>query len=163
MVRKVMITIVLLAALALAGCAGAVETPGPDSPVDSGELTPGEPVEATPGSEPAATPTGIGADMVQAPAYLDQVDLIIKESYPIQVDVALQGNLPTPCHQLAWGFEVDDDRDRIDLEVFSVAPDQDLACAQVLQEFEQSISLGSFAGASYDVYVNGDRVGSFDS
>lgn len=143
------IIVLLVVSLTLAACGGAAD---PDAPVDRGEVTP-------PASETPEPPAGVRAE-----AYVDEAQLQIMESFPIQVAVAVQGNLPTPCHSFASEFEIDEEQGRIDVQVYSLAPeDEDLACAQVLQPFEENIRLGSFEQGEFDVYVNGEKIGSFEA
>jgi hypothetical protein len=55
-----------------------------------------------------------------------------------------------------------DELNRINIEVYSVA-DADVICVQVLEPFEETVSLGSFASGTYQVYINGEEIGEFDS
>lgn len=149
MVKKMLLISVLIAGLALAACAGAAATPGPDTPVDQGESTP------VPTEPPATGP--------RAEAYVEVTELRVMESFPIQVVLHVEGNLPNPCHSFDSQVEVDEDAGRIDVEVFSRAPtDEELNCIQMLEPFEENVRLGSFESGSFEVYVNGEMVGSFD-
>jgi len=103
-----------------------------------------------------------GEPMSEGPVYINQMELQIMESDPIQVAVYLEGELPTPCHQLQWRVGEPSSDGQIELEVYSTAP-ADVACIQVLEPFEQSIALGSFEGGRYTVIVNAEQVGSFDA
>lgn len=94
--------------------------------------------------------------------YLDSTDLLILESYPIQVNLYFSGNLPTPCNQLRVVVPEPDADNRIFIEVYSVT-DPNAMCIQVLDPFDTTISLGSFASGHYEVYVNGELIGEFDS
>lgn len=91
---------------------------------------------------------------VRGPVYLDSVEVLLLESYPVQVRASIVGSLPTPCHQLAWKLSDPDAAGRIVLDVYSTA-DADAVCTQVLEPFEQSINIGSFTGGSYVLVVNG--------
>jgi len=88
----------------------------------------------------------------QGPAYVESVDFLLAESYPVQVAVVVSGQLPTPCHTLDWTLSREDGR--FTLDVYSLA-DPAGACAQVLHPFEVAIGLGSFPTGSYLLVVNG--------
>jgi len=94
--------------------------------------------------------------------FIDSSDLLIMESYPIQVALALKGSLPTPCNQLRVVANPPDGQNRIQVEVYSVV-DPEQMCVQVLEPFEVNLNLGSFPTGHYTVLVNGEVVGKFDS
>jgi hypothetical protein len=112
----------------------------------------------------ASTPSPSDPDAQQSegPVYINQMELLIMESAPIQVSVQIEGELPTPCHELHWEIAEPASANRIDSELFSTAP-TDMACIQVLEPFEMTVPLGSFEGGSYEVFVNGEEAGSFDA
>jgi hypothetical protein len=103
-------------------------------------------------SSPEANPTGDPVD----PVYVDTVDILYLESYPVQVHLVVTGSLPTPCHEPAW--EVQNLGDAIDVQLWSLA-DADRLCITVLEPFELSIPLGSFETADMPVLLNGEVVG----
>jgi hypothetical protein len=104
------------------------------------------------GGDQTTTTTGPGA--VRDPAYIDSVEILLLESYPVQVRALITGNLPTPCHRPAWDLSGPDAGGRLTLDVYSTA-DADAICPQVLQPFEQSIDVGSFTGGSFVLVVGG--------
>lgn len=99
---------------------------------------------------------------VQGPVYLSHASIIVMESFPVQVSVLLQGDLPTPCHSFHYTLAEPDAENAIHLSLYSEA-EPDVMCIQVLQPFEESIRLpmeGRPEG-TYRVYVDGDLVGEF--
>lgn len=100
--------------------------------------------------------------LAQGKVFLDSKELLIMESYPIQIALILNGSLPTPCNQLRVVISPADEQKRISVEVYSVV-DPDVICAQVLESFEANIMLGSFPAGHYTVWLNGELVGEFDS
>lgn len=94
--------------------------------------------------------------------HLDYIGLLILESYPVQINLELQGYLPTPCHNLRVSILPPDDQNRINGEVYSVV-DPSMMCIQVIEEFETNVNLGSFPTGHYTVFINGEQVGEFDS
>lgn len=96
--------------------------------------------------------------------YIDSAELLIMESYPVQVALAIAGDLPTPCHELRYQYEIQDfgDEKRIDVTAYSEA-DPAAMCAQVLQPFEQRVGfdLQNAPEGMYVVCLNGELVGEF--
>jgi hypothetical protein len=97
--------------------------------------------------------------------YIDTAELLIMESYPVQVMLHVLGNLPTPCHSFHYQYQIGSasDRFRIDLTAWSEA-DPAVMCAQVLQPFDENISLplAGAADGTYSVYLNGEFVAEFN-
>lgn len=99
---------------------------------------------------------------LRSTTYLDSVQLLILESYPVQINLQLVGSLPTPCHQLRVAIDPPDKENRIYIDVYSLA-DPDKMCIQVLEPFATAVSLGSFPTGHYQVYINNELIGEFDS
>jgi hypothetical protein len=161
--------IALLILTLLAACAP-TQTPLPDTPVDSNTpqsseppvgLTPrpGDPVSPkTDDTLPRPSDSGL----VSGAAFIDSIELLTLESYPLQFSLALTGSLPTPCHQLRVTVNPPDAEKNIYVEVYSVtAPDA--ICATMLQPFTENVPLGSFPAGHYTVWVNGEKVAEFDA
>jgi inhibitor of cysteine peptidase len=123
-------------------------------------------------TQPTLTPTpafdiqppGVKAtpgEAIRAKAQIDDIEILILESFPVQVNVMVHGNLPNGC------ATIDDIvQERIGQEfrvtITTVQP-ADVMCAEVLVPFEETISLdvvGLKAG-TYTVNVNG-VIRSFD-
>jgi hypothetical protein len=96
--------------------------------------------------------------------YITNTDLLIAESYPVQVSLHVTGDLPTPCHSLNYSYQVGspNDRFRIDVTAWSES-DPDAICIQVLEPFEASIpiSMEGAADGTYTLWLNGELVGEF--
>lgn len=118
----------------------------PDEPVDSGDRP-----------SPTTGPTGVPVDA--SPFFVDSTDILLMESFPVQVALRVNGNLPSPCHQPVW--EVEDDGEAIHVTLATVAAD-DRACTQVLVPTELSVPLGSFESGRRSVILNGEEVGDFE-
>ena len=163
------LTIVFTIALLIVAC-----TPAPmsnQSPVpEPNTLPPDAPVTNPPqnGSTPMETP-----DMPFAPkpddtkllrgnVFINESELLIRESFPPQITLSLSGDLPTPCHELRVDVKDPDSKNKINVKVYSVV-DPDQVCIQVLEPFQANIDLGTFPSGHYTVWVNGDMVGEFDT
>jgi hypothetical protein len=94
--------------------------------------------------------------------YIDSADLLIMESYPVQVALHIVGNLPTPCHEILFEVAGSDEQNRIFVTAWSEA-DPAAICAQVLQPFDESVSIpmGGAADGTYSVWLNEGLVGEF--
>lgn len=152
--------ILCLVVLWLVACSPAAQTTlDPDVPVTNPPV--GDISTTAPGQISFAPQPG-DEKLTRSMIYLDEVSLIIRESYPPQISLALKGNLPTPCHELRLKVNPPDQENTIFAEAYSVI-DPNEACAEVLQPLEEYIDLGTFSAGHYSVWVNGDRAGEFDS
>lgn len=95
-------------------------------------------------------------DISMAP--VESVDVLMKESFPVQVDLLVKGYLPDPCTELG------NIREQLVGNVFNVSLEMrkqkhtDLMCAQVIEPYETTIPLTKVLGISageYTVNVNG--------
>lgn len=111
---------------------------------------------------PAATasPTPQG---VKGPLYISSAELLIMESFPIQVRLHVTGDLPTPCHRFQAEVSQPDAENRIDVNIYSLS-NPELMCAQVLQPFDESVSIpmSGRPDGTYSVYLNGELIGQFE-
>lgn len=112
----------------------------------------------TPGSTPpTGGPGSVPADA--SPVFVDSTDILLLESFPVQVMLEVVGSVPTPCHGAVW--DVEDDGSTIDVTLGSVA-DPGTQCAQVLSPIDLSIPLGSFESGGRTVTLNGEPIGDFE-
>ncbi|MFP3854110.1 MAG: hypothetical protein ACLFWD_07430 [Anaerolineales bacterium] len=134
--------VALFLTLSLAACAGVagVDTPAPP--------------------EPQPEPTEGGA-MGRGNIFVDVTEVRVMESFPVQLSLHLEGNLPTPCHQLVYEVSGADEQGVITVEAWSEAP-ADQECIQVLEPFEENIPLGTAEEGSFTIMLNGEEVGSVD-
>jgi len=122
----------------------------------------GEPVgEIRLGSESMAPGSTDDGGMTRGPVFIDEVELVILESFPVQIELVIRGALPTPCASLEWSVEDPDAQGRIRVEAFSLQ-DPTIDCIQVLEEIEERLPIGSYSEGSYGVWLNGELVGEFD-
>jgi hypothetical protein len=143
--RKSLIPLLLVLVVLAAGCFGLNLSSAPDGGDEPTTTLPGG------GDNPPGTTLPIAG---RFPVYVDGVEFLLLESWPVQVKAVVRGTLPTPCHTLAWNLGEPDAAGRIELSLFSTV-DMDQVCTQVLHPFEQTIDVGSFTSGSYVLVVNG--------
>lgn len=88
--------------------------------------------------------------------FVESTDILLLESFPVQVVLRASGHVPTPCHTPDWS--VRDLGDMVEVDLWSTS-DPEALCIQVLEPFEVSIPLGSYESADVDVVLNGESVG----
>lgn len=110
---------------------------------------------ATPTIEPTVAPTLSSTEPTRGQAVVDSIEVLILESFPVQVNVVARGNLPDSCTQ------IDQIISQQSNNAFRVAVttlrQPALACTQALVPFEESISLDviGLPAGTYTVNVNG--------
>jgi hypothetical protein len=107
-------------------------------------------------------PSPADSALTRESVYLDSIDLLTMESYPLQFSLALAGNMPTPCNQLRVDVSPPNAENQILVDVYSLSTPGTI-CTEVLQPFSQNVPLGSFPAGHYTVWVNGEQVAEFDS
>jgi hypothetical protein len=90
----------------------------------------------------------------------DSTQIIVKESFPMQVEIIVSGDLPTPCHELKWEVADPDENKAIHVTIYSEI-NISVTCAQLLEPFEQVIPLGDFEDTGYSIWVNDYQVGEY--
>jgi inhibitor of cysteine peptidase len=108
---------------------------------------------------PESTPTK--DILIRSEAYIEESEILLLESFPVQVRLRLRGNLPTPCHELQWEVSEPDELGRINVEVSSTS-EPDRICIQVLEPFEAQIPLGDYREGEFTVWLKGEMVGEFN-
>ena len=95
--------------------------------------------------------------MVQVPAPIVSVEILIAESFPPQYFLEVVSGLPNSCAKFA-GYRIERMGERITVEIVNWKPaDPNVACAEVYRTVETSIPLGSDfeSDTTYTVDVNG--------
>ena len=129
-------------ALSLAAC-----SPGTQPPASVENPTPiaTPTMPATPTSP--TTPSGEGQG---ATVYVDSIEFLTLESFPVQIRAIVKGNLPDTCTTItSASSERDGNAFRINFVTIRPA---DAVCAQMLVPFEQSVAL-DVAGLKMGTYT----------
>lgn len=88
-------------------------------------------------------------------AEIIEVEFLYLESLPVQVRAVVKGNLPTPCHGVSNTVPSTPVDGKIVVEVTVTPPAEGVVCAQVIEPFEITIDLGSFALGDWTLELNG--------
>ena len=123
-------------------------SPGPDDSVNN-----------PPQSTNPYAPRPDDENMQRGPAFVDKIDILAAESYPLQYRLELAGSLPTPCHQLRISIQEPDTSGNIYMEVYSL--DSGQMCTQVLQPFDAAIPL-QYPPGQYTLWINTQQIGTLD-
>lgn len=118
----------LIIVLLLAACSGAAETPEPPAP--SGEMQYGK-------------------------APVESVEVVFLESFPLQVQLQVEGYLPDGCTEIE-STEVERQGDHFEVTITTSRP-AEMACTQAIEPFEMNIPLDVYGlpAGEYTVDVNG--------
>ena len=87
-------------------------------------------------------------------ASVDEIDILILESFPVQINVIASGNLPDPCTEIS---EVLQEKEGNTFFITIKTYRSPGFCIQVLAPFEEIIPLGVYGlpAGTYTVDVNG--------
>jgi inhibitor of cysteine peptidase len=96
-----------------------------------------------------------GGEVIAGQARVEEIEVLILESFPLQVNVVAGGNLPDGCTTID---EIEEEREgnRFVVTITTVRP-ADQACTEALVPFEEVISLDvvGLPAGTYTVDVNG--------
>lgn len=97
-----------------------------------------------------APPEGDGTIIANMP--IAEIEVLLAESHPVQVTVEVNGWLPDSCtthhetHQTQEG-------NTITIQITTIRP-KDFACATVVTEYQERVSIGTLPAGNYIVIVN---------
>ncbi|MCE2394013.1 hypothetical protein J4G02_05395 [Candidatus Poribacteria bacterium] len=93
-----------------------------------------------------------GDGVIIASMPIGEIEVLLAESHPVQVTVEVNGWLPDSCtahhetHQAQEG-------NTITIQITTIRP-RDLACATVVTEYQERVSIGTLPAGDYKVIVN---------
>ncbi|KAA3648101.1 MAG: hypothetical protein DWQ07_03655 [Chloroflexi bacterium] len=127
------------------------------------------PTELVNAPEPPSAPEPTTVDDLddngspQSAVFINESQLLIMESFPVQIAVEIKGDLPAPCHQLVTVVAEPDDQNRIAIDVYSINELIGVDCIQVLEPFEESIPvpMEDQPDGIYTIWINGENIGEF--
>jgi hypothetical protein len=110
--------------------------------------------------DPAAQAPSLEPGFERFPIAPAAAEVLLAESFPVQVRLEVRGELPDACGTLGWAVAPGEDQGRIQVALYVDRPTAG-ACIQVVTPFTASIPLGTFERGSYAVFVNGEQVDDF--
>ena len=104
--------------------------------------------------DPSSTDSDVGDNQfIVADMPIQEIEVLLAESDPVQVTVAVTGWLPDSCtahHETHQGRE----GNTITIQITTIRP-KDLACATVVTEYQEQVFIGTLPAGDYTVIVNG--------
>jgi len=93
---------------------------------------------------------------VEENAYVDSIQILIMESFPLQVSLSIQGNLPDGCTSIKGIVSELDDNNTFTVRIFTARP-KDLMCTMALVPFEErhDLDVKCLPAGSYTVNTYG--------
>ena len=93
-----------------------------------------------------------GIDERLAP--VESIDILVLESFPVQIHLLVNGNLPTPCYEIT---QIEKHRERNIFYVKLMMKDSGLVCIKKFEPFQETIALDAcgLSAGTYHVDVNG--------
>ena len=143
--------LLLLAAVLFAACSG---QPGGNIVDPTATIAPTEAPSATPGSDQHGIDPTPGA-VITGTAQIETIDLLILESFPVQVHAKVTGYLGDGCTTLG---EITQVREENTFEVtITTSRPAEAICTQQLVGFEETIPLdvAGLPAGTYTVDING--------
>ena len=115
-----------------------------------------EPYPSPSGDESFAPAPG-DEDKIRSDALVEEVNVRKRAGDSNEYLLEISGSLRNPCYELRIVVLPPNEESRIDVELYAVIS-ADSVCTQVLEPFEASVSLGTYTGGDYPVWVNGEKV-----
>jgi len=102
---------------------------------------------------------GCESKIEESLAPVEAIDILIAESFPVQVYVKINGYLPTPCFKIS---RIEQHREENTFYITIMIKDSGKVCIQVIEPYQQNVSLEVYGlpAGTYQVNVNG-VMGSF--
>ncbi len=91
--------------------------------------------------------------MITKPLQIESVDVLVAESNPPKVSVKVTGVIPDACTS-PRDPQISQDGSTFTITILGDRP-ADMACAQVISTYQQTIPIGTLQPGNYRVVVNG--------
>ena len=98
--------------------------------------------------------SGIHDDIDERLAPVESIDILVLESFPVQIHVLVNGYLPTPCYEIT---RIEKHREGNTFYVKLMMKDSGLVCIQKIEPFQEVVALDVYglSTGTYYVDVNG--------
>lgn len=128
-----------------------IQTPLESTPTPSIQYTLPSPMDET-------SPRPEDANLEKANAYVDTIELLAMQTFPVQYRLHITGSTPTPCHKVRVSFGMPNENNAVQVEVYSVA-NPNTICAQMLAPFDVSVAINGLAAGKYSLYHDNTLIG----
>ena len=95
---------------------------------------------------------GVDNQSIIADMPIGEIEVLLAESDPVQVSVEVTGWLPDSCTAHHETRQVQEGN-TITIQITTIRP-RDFACATVVTEYQERVSIGTLAAGDYKVIVN---------
>jgi len=134
--KKFFIVIVMTVILILIGACQPNSNYG-DTPVSS--------------DDPVVTPTRVNFSAYQEQAYIDQIQILLLESFPLQANVVVIGNLPDGCTSIVGTEAIKTKENVFEIHVYTERM-IDALCTMALVPFEENVKMDIY-GLDAGTYI----------
>jgi hypothetical protein len=110
-----------------------------------------------PGGEKSFAPAAGDEDKIRRDVFIDAANVKKAGGDTTEYFLEISGSLRNPCYELRIVVLPPNEESRIDVDVYAVIS-ADSVCIQVLEPYDASVSLGTYTGGNYSVWVNGEKV-----
>jgi predicted small lipoprotein YifL len=159
--------------VSLAACAEVATPAGPEQPTNTPPAEKAAPSQTPPVEAPVPTKNyaivdsnlaqypAPGEPVVEGPlaALIEGSSLGMSQGVLPRPVLRVSGDLPTPCHELAYKVRPPDKDNQVFVSLAVVPPAKGINCIQVISPINKEIPLGDLASGTYTVFVNGVKVG----
>lgn len=87
------------------------------------------------------------------PVKIETIDVLLAESFPVQVFVEVTGQVPDPCWEPQEPV-IEQGGNRIEVEIMAER-DADEVCIQAIEDYSTTLALGTLEPGTYVVVING--------
>ncbi|MGD2162859.1 MAG: hypothetical protein PVI81_00915 [Anaerolineales bacterium] len=107
------------------------------------------------GTAEATPPADAGGDVQYGEAPVENVEIMMLESFPLQIHLKVEGYMPDGCTEIE-STEVEQRDNHFEVSIATSRP-TDLACTEAIEPFEMNIPLDVYGlpAGEYTVEVNG--------
>ena len=96
--------------------------------------------------------------MIRGNVFIEGTQITAPEVPGGQVNLTIQGYLPTPCHIFQVEVSPPDAENEIQIDAFSLVPAEQV-CIDVIQDFTTDVPLGMLSAGIYTIWLNGEKWG----
>ena len=99
--------------------------------------------------------SGTHDDIDEELAPVESIDILVLESFPVQIHVLVNGYLPTPCYEIT---QIEKHREGNTFYVKLMMKDSGLVCIQKIEPFQEVIALDVYGLSAGTYYVDVDGI-----